>query len=128
MPFGTGHPLLAANAPLSKLELIIDGGEDEAGLAAARLERMGYTDLFVIEGGAPAWTQAGLELFPELEVPTKGFGETDLLSPRDDFWLASSERPGYQRQNVQDYLDWETTLLEDIERGGPSRYQNLIWS
>ena len=32
-----------------------------------------------------------------------------------------------QRQNVIDYLEWEETLLDDIERGGPVPYRNLIW-
>jgi rhodanese-related sulfurtransferase len=88
VPFGTGHPLLATNVPLSRMELSIgqlvprratrivltdDGGALSA-LAAERLERLGYTDIAVLEGGAPAWSAAGFTLFPEIEVPTKGFG------------------------------------------------------
>lgn len=152
MPFGTGHPLLAANAPLSRLEfviadivprkstatLIIDGGEGEADLAAARLERMGYSDLLVVEGGAPAWAEAGLELFPELEVPTKGFGafaringKPRFISPdnlkaalsSDEDWIVldSRPKPEYQAGNIPgsidapgaDVLRWFDDLVPD---------------
>lgn len=88
VPFGTGHPLLATNLPLSRLELsvgallpragvrivITDGGDGQAELAAQRLDRLGYSDVAVLEGGAPAWAGAGEALFPEIEVPAKGFG------------------------------------------------------
>lgn len=88
MAFGTGHPLLAAHAPLSRLELtigelvpqrgtliiLIDGGEDLAELGGTRLAALGYGDVAAIKGGAPAWKTAGGTLFPEIEVPTKGFG------------------------------------------------------
>jgi rhodanese-related sulfurtransferase len=66
--FGTGHALLATNLPLSRMELSIsklaprrttrivltDGGDATAVLAAERLERLGYSNLAVLEGGAPA--------------------------------------------------------------------------
>ena len=88
VPFGAGHPLLATNLPLSRLELHIghltprrttrivltDGGGELSARAAERLERFGYTDVAVLDGGAPAWAAAGFTLFPEIEVPTKGFG------------------------------------------------------
>ena len=88
MPFGTGHPLLAANVPLSKLELtigrlvprrdtrlvVMDGAEGIAATVADRLAAFDYTDIMVLEGGAPAWEEAGEALFPEIEVPAKGFG------------------------------------------------------
>ena len=72
----------------------------------------------VLDGGIDAWRRAGL--------PVES-GEENMLSPRDDFFLASSERPGDVRQNVVDYLDWETTLMDDISHAGPVPYRNLIW-
>lgn len=58
-PFAEGHPLFAANIPLSKLELevlpriprkttavtLYDNGEGLAERAAERLEALGYTDV-----------------------------------------------------------------------------------
>jgi hypothetical protein len=72
----------------------------------------------VLAGGNTAWREAGFTL---------SSGAEHFASPRDDHWLASSERPGDTRQNVLDYLAWEETLLDDIEQGGASPYHNLIW-
>jgi rhodanese-related sulfurtransferase len=76
------------------------------------------TGVSILSGGNTAWRDAGLAL---------SSGAENMLSPREDHWVASSERPGDTRQNVVDYLDWETTLLDEIEQGGPSPYRNLIW-
>ena len=122
MPFGSGHALLAFNLPLSELELavgdviprrdtrmvIMDGGDGSADTAAARLETLGYSNVAVMEGGAPAWKAAGETLFPEIEVPAKGFGafartngEPNFISPKeldaalksDEDWIVLDSRP-----------------------------------
>ena len=136
VPFGTGHPLLATNLPLSRMELSIsklvprrttrivltDGGDARAVLAAERLERLGYANLAVLEGGAPAWAQAGLKLFPEIEVPTKGFGafarrcgrptfinpsELDRALRSDEDWIVLDSRPPaeYRKGNIPGSID-----------------------
>ncbi|EDP66253.1 thiosulfate sulfurtransferase [alpha proteobacterium BAL199] len=88
-PYAASHPILAANIPLGRLELVIgdrvprrstpivveDGGEGLAQVAAAKLEGFGYTDISVLKGGTPAWAAAGLELFSGMHVPSKAFGE-----------------------------------------------------
>jgi rhodanese-related sulfurtransferase len=89
-----------------------------ARLAASDLVKLGRQDVLVLAGGTAAWCRAGL---------TPASGPTHLLSPRDDLWLASSERPGDQRENVMAYLDWETSLLADITRGGCVPFRNLLW-
>jgi rhodanese-related sulfurtransferase len=89
-----------------------------ARLAASDLAELGFEDVLVLEGGNAAWCEAGLTL---------ASGPTHLLSPRDDLWLASSERPGDSRANVMAYLDWETSLLAAIERGGCVPFRNLLW-
>ncbi len=97
--FGTAHPLLAANLPLSRLELsipcavprlatrivLLDGGGGEADLAANRLAELGYADVGVLDGGARAWAAAGLALFQEIEVPAKGFGAFARAYGRPNF-------------------------------------------
>jgi rhodanese-related sulfurtransferase len=85
-----GHPFFAHSVPLSRLELMIrdlvprrgtrlvvlDGGDEPlAERAAAKLNRMGYTDVAVMRGGAKAWAAAGFELFTGVNVPSKAFGE-----------------------------------------------------
>jgi rhodanese-related sulfurtransferase len=136
VPFGGGHPLLATNLPLSRLELTIgqlvprrgtrivltDGGGAPAAIAAERLERLGYTNLAVLEGGAPAWAAAGYTLFPEIEVPTKGFGafarrfgRPTFITPRelehalrdDQDWIVLDSRPPaeYVKGNIPGSID-----------------------
>src|SRR4051812_133577 len=85
-----GHPFFANSVPLSRLELMIrnlvprngtrlvvlDGGDDHlAQRAAAKLDRMGYDNFAVMEGGSKAWAAAGFELFTGVNVPSKAFGE-----------------------------------------------------
>lgn len=90
-PFAQGHPLWAANFPLGRLELdawrriprrdtlIVlygrDGDTDLAPLAADRLRALGYGRVHLLAGGLEAWKQAGGELFIDVNVPSKAFGE-----------------------------------------------------
>ncbi len=152
VPFGSGHPLLAANLPLSRLELSIcnlvprrttrivltDGGGGHAALAAGRLTRLGYSDVVVLDGGAPAWAAAGQALFPEIEVPTKGFGafakrygrpnfiepdELDRALRSNEDWIVLDSRPRaeYRNGNIPgsidapgaDVLRWFDDLVPD---------------
>ncbi|MES2483191.1 MAG: rhodanese-like domain-containing protein [Pseudomonadota bacterium] len=87
--FSRKHLLLAAPAPLARLELLIDRlvprrqtpvvlvdlDESLVNVAAARLQRLGYTDLSVLAGGTLAWEAAGLEVFTGENVPSKAYGE-----------------------------------------------------
>ncbi len=87
--FGEGHPFFAIPAPYSRLErdvprlvprrgtrtVLIDQGDGVAARAAGRLAGLGYTDLYVLDGGAPGWAAAGYTLFQGVNVPSKTFGE-----------------------------------------------------
>ncbi|MDR0673630.1 MAG: rhodanese-related sulfurtransferase [Zoogloeaceae bacterium] len=88
-PHAQGHPLFAANLPLSRLELevharlprrdvaivTLDDGEGYADRAARRLLALGYRDVAVLAGGVSGWRAAGGELFRDVNVPSKAFGE-----------------------------------------------------
>ena len=90
-PFAQAHPLWAANLPLSRLELdawrriprrdtliAVYGahdGSDLAPFAASRLAALGYTRVHLLEGGLDGWRSAGGELFRDVNVPSKAFGE-----------------------------------------------------
>jgi rhodanese-related sulfurtransferase len=90
-PFAQEHPLWAANLPLSRIEieawrriprrdtLIVlygeHGGVDLAPLAANTLAALGYTNVHLLEGGLEGWRRAGGELFRDVNVPSKSFGE-----------------------------------------------------
>ncbi|MBV9016099.1 MAG: sulfurtransferase [Alphaproteobacteria bacterium] len=86
---GAGHPLLAVNAPYSRLELLIgqlvprrscptvliDDVDGVAAKAARRLAALGYNAVHVLDGGVGAWSGAGHPLFPSTNVPSKAFAE-----------------------------------------------------
>jgi len=90
-PFAQEHPLWAANLPLSRIEIeawrriprldtfIVlygtHGAADLAPLAARTLASLGYTNLHLLEGGLEGWRAAGGELFRDVNVPSKSFGE-----------------------------------------------------
>ncbi len=85
----SGHPLFAANLPLSRLELevyarlprrrvpivVLDDGEGLATVAVERLTALGYTDVRSLAGGLEGWRAAGGELFRDVNAPSKAFGE-----------------------------------------------------
>jgi len=88
-PHAQHHPLFAANLPLSRLELeaytrlprlsvpivVFDAGEGLAQQAAERLLALGYSDVAMLEGGLAGWREAGGEIFRDVNVPSKAFGE-----------------------------------------------------
>ncbi|WP_431120828.1 rhodanese-like domain-containing protein [Variovorax paradoxus] len=87
--FVRSHILLAASAPLWRLEVLIDrlvprrstrivladADESLAHQAAAKLVRLGWRNVSVLAGGTQGWAAAGHELFSGSNVPSKAFGE-----------------------------------------------------
>ncbi len=88
-PHAQAHPLFAANFPLGRIELdawtklprrdvpivLLDSGEGHDQLAFERLRTLGYTDVSLFDGGIAGWRAAGGELFRDVNVPSKAFGE-----------------------------------------------------
>jgi rhodanese-related sulfurtransferase len=111
-PYAQSHPLWAANFPLSRLELeawtriprrdtwIAIYGEDASGDLAARaaavLQALGYTQVHVLAGGLAGWIAAGGEVFRDVNVPSKSFGE-----------LVDETRhtPSFSAQEVKQLID-----------------------
>ena len=113
-PFSEGHPLFAVPVPFSEFEervaklvprpgsrlLLIDGGDGTARAAAEILGEMGYRDITLVDGGIPAWEEAGQTLFKGLNVPSKTLGELAeahyrprLIDPATlEKWLAEGTR------------------------------------
>jgi len=87
--YGEGHPFFVVNLPYSRLELdvpdliprtavkvlLLDDNDGVAEKAARRLLSIGYDDICLLEGGAPAWKEAGYTLFKGVNLPSKAFGE-----------------------------------------------------
>jgi rhodanese-related sulfurtransferase len=88
-PHAQAHPLFAAHFAFGRIEVdayaklprrdvsivVLDAGEGLAAPAAERLRRLGYTDVAVLQGGVEGWRAAGGELFRDVNVPSKAFGE-----------------------------------------------------
>ena len=103
-PFAQSHPLFAANFPAGRLELdawsriprlgtalvVYDNGEGLAEPAARTLKQLGYTDVALLDGGLQGWRDAGGELFKDVNVPSKAFGEL-VESQRHTPSLAAEE-------------------------------------
>jgi len=121
-PHAQEHPLFAANIPLSRIEIdaygklprknvsivTLDDGQGDAELAARRLINLGYTDVSVFEGGIQGWKRSGGELFRDVNVPSKSFGE-----------LVESKRhtPSLSAQEVKKLLDdKEDVVVVDVRR------------
>ena len=87
--YGEGHPFLSVHLPFSKIEtlapklmpcravrcVLMDNGDDISLRASKILESLGYRNVHVLTGGAPAWVDAGYTLFKGVNVPSKTFGE-----------------------------------------------------
>ena len=111
-PYAQSHPLWAANLPLSRLELEawsriprrdtlivlygVHDGADLAPRAAAKLTELGYTRVYLLEGGLDGWRAAGGEVFQDVNVPSKAFGE---------YVEAQRHTPSFSAQEVKALLD-----------------------
>jgi rhodanese-related sulfurtransferase len=87
--YGEGHPFLSVHCPYSDFEqtvarlvpntgvsvILMDDGDGVAQKAAAILQAMGYTKVAIMEGGAPAWKNAGYTLYKGVNLPSKTLGE-----------------------------------------------------
>ena len=87
--FAEAHPFFAVSLAPSRVETSIyslvprrsvpvavyDAGEGLALQTAARLRHLGYSQVSILEGGLEGWVRAGGELFRDVNVPGKAFGE-----------------------------------------------------
>eukprot|EP01037_Dinobryon_pediforme_P018088 gene18088-18327_t len=115
-PFAQSHPLFAANLPAGKIELeawtriprrdtfivVYDNGEGLAEPAARKLQQLGYTQVTLLAGGLQGWRDAGGELFIDVNVPSKSFGE-----------LVEAERhtPSLAAEEVQTLIDAQADVV-----------------
>jgi rhodanese-related sulfurtransferase len=88
-PYSRGHPLFAVSLPLGRIELkvldlvprldapvvLTDDGGGLVERAEALLATLGYTNIARLEGGLEGWRRAGGEVFIDVNVPSKAFGE-----------------------------------------------------
>jgi rhodanese-related sulfurtransferase len=109
--FGDGHPFLAVNCPYSHFEqlvsrlvpstwvptILVDDGDGVSIQAAELMALMGYTHVFCVEGGIPAWRAQGLNLYKGVNLPSKTLGE----------WVEHQEN--IHRITPTQLADWQST-------------------
>ncbi len=114
--FAQAHPLFAANLPLARVapdawrriprldtEIVVyDDGEGLAATAAQALRQLGYSQVSLLAEGLQGWRDAGGEIFIDVNVPSKAFGE-----------LVESQRhtPSLSAQEVQALLDQKADVV-----------------
>jgi predicted metal-dependent enzyme (double-stranded beta helix superfamily)/rhodanese-related sulfurtransferase len=88
-PFAKAHPLFASNFPISSIEMdayrriprrstpivVYDNEEGLAEQAVQTFKSMGYEFVRELRGGLKGWVQSGGEIFQDVNVPSKSFGE-----------------------------------------------------
>ncbi len=130
-PYAQSHPLFAANLPLSRIEVdalrrlprktvrvvVFDAGEGLAEKAAHRLKALGYSHVELLRGGLTGWAAAGLELFRDVNVPSKAFGE----------WVEDQRHtPSLSAQEVKALLDNKAdVVVMDVRRFDEYQTMNI---
>ena len=80
-------------------------------MAAATLEDMGYSNVRYLEGGMQGWTAAGNETAQGLDG-----ADVSLREAKDDVGMLDRRGPlARNRQDMIDYLEWETRLGDQYE-------------
>jgi len=114
--YAQSHPLFAINLPLGRIEVdvwrrlprrdtpivVLDNGEGLALQAMPVLQRLGYTQLSVLQNGLAGWAAAGGELFRDVNVPSKSFGE--LVE-------AQRKTPSFSAHEVKALLDRQSDVV-----------------
>jgi rhodanese-related sulfurtransferase len=87
-----------------------------AHLALAEVGRLVGAPVHVLSGGTQAWRAAGL--------PLQAGAERMAGTPDDIVYLRPYDQPPEQaEQAMREYLQWETTLVSQLERDGTLRFQ-----
>jgi rhodanese-related sulfurtransferase len=118
--------LFAASLPLSRLEVevldrlprkdveivVYDDGDAIAQSAVRRLQELGYADAGLLHGGLAAWRAAGAELFRDVNVPSKAFGE--LVEARRHTPSIAAEELHARLQKGEDLVVVDARRLEEF--------------
>jgi len=85
--------------------------------AAAELAAATTTPVRWLDGGAEAWSAAGLPLEQGLER---------LADVADDVWYAPRDRQANREESMRAYLEWEVALADEVGRDPDCRFEILL--
>jgi len=114
--YAQSHPLFAIQLSIGRIEadawqriprrdiplVLIDNGEGLSIQAADLFQRIGYSDIRILQNGLAGWAAAGGELFSDVNVPSKAFAE----------WVeAQRKTPSFSAQEVKALIDSGADML-----------------
>jgi rhodanese-related sulfurtransferase len=98
------------------LQLVLTSEDGNfAALAYSEVKQISSTPVSVLRGGNGAWSMAGLPMES---------GRERLTTKNDDVWYSPIDRPD-PIQAIHNYLDWETELIDRIQRERGVRFGHL---
>ena len=126
--FAEGHAFFAVPLPYSRFELdverlvpnrrvrmvLCDAGDGVAERAQKRAEALGYTNVHILAGGAPAWGAAGYTLYEGVNLPSKTFGE--LIEHARHTPRITAEELVAMRQRGDDFVLVDGRTWEEYQR------------
>ncbi|MEY3664664.1 MAG: hypothetical protein RLZZ153_846 [Pseudomonadota bacterium] len=127
LKFGRGHipgAWFAVRARIAEalskipagLQLVLTSEDGNfAALAYSDVKQISSTPVSVLRGGNSAWSMAGLPMES---------GRERLTTKNDDVWYSPIDRPD-PIQAIHNYLDWETELIDRIQRERGVRFGHL---
>ena len=109
-------PQALERLPVAERYVLTCGSSLLARFAAADLQTLTQTPVYVLEGGTARWIAAG--------EPVEA-GETHLAAARTDRYRRPYEGTDNPREAMQGYLDWEFGLIAQLERDGTHGFRVL---
>ena len=109
-------PQVLEQLPVAERFVLTCGSSLLARFAAADLQALTQTPVYVLEGGTARWIAAGLPLES---------GETHLAVARTDRYRRPYEGTDNPREAMQGYLDWEFGLVDQLGRDGTHGFNVL---
>lgn len=91
--------------------VLIDNGDGLAERAAEKFAAIGYTNVGIFPGGVEEWSNAGGELFQDINVPSKSFAE---------FVDHEKDTPMMKPQQVEELRQAGKVIIIDVRR--PDEY------
>lgn len=93
-----------------------DGNGTLSPLAAATLEKLGYTDVYYLDGGVDAWKREGYSTVEGVNVPSKLFGE-EIIAMHPIPKIQPLELKELMEKN-EDFCTIEVRPPDEVKRSG----------
>jgi hypothetical protein len=103
-------------ARVKRSDLLVLTSEDGVLARLAAEDAAGFGAVRVLAGGTAAWERAGLPMEA---------GTERMADAANDVWLRPYDRASDVAAAMRAYLDWETGLVQAVERDGTLRFPDF---